>query len=179
MAGWLHKSLQSSNILIFESGDEHRVLEPVLTGFAFSRLNSASEISEHSSSNPQLDIYRHPEAMGEPSESFTDVKDIYALGTILLEIGEWRSLSRLVEKIVTVGKGDIALSQLAKIRPFLLEDGAKGGLATLRFRMGDIYALVTKMMLCGEIPQPFAAAQGSGQIVFPNLLDVAVRELSR
>ncbi|KAI4250635.1 MAG: hypothetical protein L6R42_008702 [Xanthoria sp. 1 TBL-2021] len=179
MAGWLHKSLQSSNILIFESGDEHRVLEPVLTGFAFSRLNSASEISEQSSSNPQLDIYRHPEAMGEPSESFTDTKDIYALGTILLEIGEWRSLSRLVEKIVDVGKGDVALSQLAKIRPFLLEDGAKGGLATLRFRMGDIYALVTKMMLCDEIPQPFAAAQGSGQMVFPNILDVAVRELSR
>lgn len=179
MAGWLHKSLQSSNILIFESGDEHRVLEPVLTGFAFSRLNSASEISEQSSSNPQLDIYRHPEALGESSESFTDVKDIYALGTILLEIGEWRSLSRLVEKIVNVGKGDVALSQLAKIRPFLLEDGAKGGLATLGFRMGDIYALVTKMMLCGEIPQPFAAAQGSGQIVFPNILDVAVRELSR
>ncbi|KAL8848093.1 MAG: hypothetical protein Q9221_006850 [Calogaya cf. arnoldii] len=179
MAGWLHKSLQSSNILILKPGDEHRWFEPVLTGFAFSSLNSASEISEQSSSNPQLDIYRHPEAMGEPSESLTDMKDVYALGTILLEIGEWRSLSRLVEKIVNVEKGDIALSQLAKIRPFLLDDGAKGGLATLRFRMGDIYASVTKMMLCGEIPQSFAAAQGSGQVVFPNLLDVAVRELSR
>ncbi|KAL8646333.1 MAG: hypothetical protein Q9226_006904 [Calogaya cf. arnoldii] len=132
-----------------------------------------------SSSNPQLDIYRHPEAMGEPSESFTDAKDVYALGTILLEIGEWRSLSRLVEKIVNVEKGDVALSQLAKIRPFLLDNGAKGGLTTLRFRMGDIYASVTKMMLSGEIPQSFAAAQGSGQIVLPNLLDVAVRELSR
>ncbi|KAI4120725.1 MAG: hypothetical protein LQ338_006809 [Usnochroma carphineum] len=185
MAGWLHKNLQSSNVLILEPGDglpvcpEHQGLEPILAGFAFSRLDSASEISEQPSADPQRDIYRHPEAMGEPSESFTAAKDVYALGTILLEIGEWRSLKSLVEKIVNVGKPEVPLIQLAKIRPFLLEEGAKGGLATLRFRMGDVYASVTKMMLSGKIPERFAPAKDSGPIVTPNLLDVAVRELGR
>ncbi|KAI4175681.1 MAG: hypothetical protein LQ346_008038 [Caloplaca aetnensis] len=185
MAGWLHKNLQSSNVLILEPGDgltmypEHQALEPILAGFAFSRLDSASEISEQPSADPQRDIYRHPEAMGEPSESFTAAKDVYALGTILLEIGEWRSLKSLVEKIVNVGKPEVPLQQLAKVRPFLLEEGAKGGLATLGFRMGDVYAAVTKMMLSGEIPESFARAEDLGRIVTPNLLDVAVRELGR
>lgn len=54
--------------------------------------------------------------MGEPSTSFTAAKDIYALGTILLEIGEWRSLRGLVEMVVHVSKSDVALIQPAKIR---------------------------------------------------------------
>ncbi len=185
MAGWLHKNLQSSNVLIFQPGDgptvypEHQSFEPILAGFAFSRLDSASEISEQPSSDPQRDIYRHPEAMGEPSESFTAAKDIYALGTILLEIGEWRSLKSMVEKIVNVSKPEVPLIQLVKVRPFLLEEGAKGGLATLGFRMGDVYASVTKMMLSGDIPERFAQGKDSGSMVTPNLLDVAVRELGR
>ena len=196
MSGWLHKNLQSSNILILVSGDEsgypkHQLACPRLAGFAFSRLDSASEISEQPSSDPQRDIYRHPEAMGDPSESFSATKDIYALGTILLEIGEWRSLKSLVERIVNVGKSDVALSQLAKIKPFLLDEEPNGGLATLRFRMGEVYASVTKMMLSGEIHQMFRENQSpeetkssgenisSGELFAPNLLDVAVRELSR
>ncbi len=91
--------------------------------------------------------------MGEPSTSFSAAKDIYALGTILLESGEWRSPKSLVEKVVDVAKPDVALTQLAKIKPFLLDDGPKGGLATLKFRMGDIYTSVTKMMISGNVPK--------------------------
>ena len=184
MAGWLHKNLRSENILLFPSKEVNTSAGPslnlpMLAGFTFSRLNSPSEVSEQPSADPQRDIYRHPEAMGEPSESFSAAKDVYALGTILLEIGEWRSLRNLVERIVDVGKGDLSLLQLAKIRPFLLDGGAKGGLATLRFRMGDTYAAVTKMMLSGEIPQSPAVTKEEGQTFAPNILDVAVRELSR
>jgi len=113
------------------------------------------------------------------------------LGTILLEIGEWRSLKSLVEKVVDVGKPDVALNQLARIKPFLLDDGPKAGLATLKFRMGDIYTSVTKMMINGEVPESAeemlerpgekyqSYPNASGEIFVPNLLDVAVRELSR
>ncbi|KAI4179665.1 MAG: hypothetical protein L6R41_007696 [Letrouitia leprolyta] len=202
MSGWLHKNIRSSNILILPFGGEreefkHPLALPLLAGFAFSRLDSASEISEQPSSDPQQDIYRHPDAMGEPSESFTAAKDIYALGTVLLEIGEWRSLKSLVDRVVNVGKGDVPLIQLAKIRPFLLDDGSRSGLATLQYRMGDVYASVTRMMLQGEIPRTFGitppvdeeqlgkegppsdTGSRSGQLFAPNLLDVAVRELSR
>lgn len=184
MAGWLHKNLRSENILLFPSKEKNTSAGPslnlpMLAGFTFSRLNSPSEVSEQPSADPQRDIYRDPEAMGEPSESFSAAKDVYALGTILLEIGEWRSLRNLVERIVDVGKGDVSLLQLAKIQPFLLDESAKGGLATLRFRMGNTYAAVTKMMLSGEIPQSPAMTEEEGQIFAPNILDLAVRELSR
>jgi hypothetical protein len=85
--------------------------------------------------------------MGKPSTSITAAKDIYALGTILLEIGEWRSLRSLVESVVDMSKSDVAPIQLAKIRPFLLDESPYGGLGSLRYRMGHVYATVTKMML--------------------------------
>ena len=66
-------------------------------------------ISEQPSSDPPRDIYRHPDAMGEPLEAFSVIKDIYALGTVLLETREWRSLRSLVGRIVDLGKSDIAL----------------------------------------------------------------------
>ncbi|KAL8697648.1 MAG: hypothetical protein Q9201_007020 [Fulgogasparrea decipioides] len=182
--GWLHKNLRSENILLFPSGNasmsaEFPLTNPVLAGFAFSRLDSPSAISEQPSADPQRDIYRHPDAMGEPSKSFTVVKDVYALGTVLLEIGEWRSLKSLVEKIVDVGKADVTLIQLAKVKPFLLDDGPKGGLRTLKFRMGDVYTLVTRMMLSGEIPEQAPVNKESSEIHTPSILDIAVRELGR
>lgn len=192
-AGWLHKNLRSDNILLLSADDTTwlPLSYPALAGFAFSRLDSPSEISEYPSVDPQCDIYRHPEAMGEPSTSFSAAKDIYSLGTILLEIGEWRSLKSLVEKVVDVAKPDVALAQLAKIKPYLLDDGPKGGLATLKFRMGDVYTSVTKMMISGEVPESVedvperpgekyqSYPNASGEIFEPNLLDVAARELGR
>ena len=187
-AGWLHKNLRSENILFWDSESSTLgsppilapvISDPYLVGFAFSRQDSLSEISEQPSSDPQRDIYRHPEALGEPSESFSAAKDIYALGTILLEIGEWRSLRSLVEKVVDVSKPDVPLEQLAKVRLFLLDDGPKGGLAMLKFRMGEIYAEVTKMMLSGEMPLEPETRKGAGIMFSPDLLAIAIHELAR
>ena len=179
-AGWLHKNLRSENILFWPVDASISPLSrPVLVGFAFSRQDSPSQISEQPSSDPRRDIYRHPEAMGEPSVSFSAAKDIYALGTILLEIGEWRSLKTLVEKVVDLNRPDISLDQLAKVRPFLLDEGPKGGLWMLRYRMGDIYARITKMMLSGELPETPEVWKGAGVTFRRDLLDVAISELRR
>lgn len=59
-----------------------------LAGLAFSCLDLSFEISEQPSADPKRDIYRHPEAMREPSVSLSAAKDFYALGIILLE--NWR-----------------------------------------------------------------------------------------
>ena len=179
-AGWLHKSLRSENILIWPVDASVSPLpRPVLVGFAFARQDSPSQISEQPSSNPHRDIYRHPEAMGEPSVSFSAAKDIYALGTILLEIGEWHSLKTLVKKVVGLENPDISLDQLAKVRPFLLDESPKGGLWMLKYRMGDIYARVTKMMLSGEVPETSEVWKGDGVTFRPDLLDIAISELRR
>ena len=179
-AGWLHKNLRSENVLFWPVDASISPLSrPVLVGFAFSRQDSPRQISEQPSSNPHRDIYRHPEAMGEPSVSFSAAKDIYALGTILLEIGEWHSLKTLVKNVVDWNRLDISLDQLAKVRPFLLDEGPKGGLWMLKYRMGDIYARVTKMMLSGEVPETPEVWKGDGVTFRPNLLDIATSELRR
>ncbi|KAL8630538.1 hypothetical protein Q9189_003748 [Teloschistes chrysophthalmus] len=183
-AGWLHKDLRSQNILLFPSAETPMssmfpLARPTLAGFAYSRVESSPEVSERPSADPQRDIYRHPDAMGDPAISFTAAKDIYALGTVLLEIGEWRSLKSLVAKVVDVEKVNVGLTEVSRVRPFLLDSGPKGGLATLKFRMGDIYTSVTKMMLSGQIPKQPAVTKESGEIFLPNILDIAVQELSR
>ncbi|KAI4164059.1 MAG: hypothetical protein LQ342_002294 [Letrouitia transgressa] len=178
-AGWLHKDLRSENILFLPTNQSSTVANPVIAGFAFARLDSPCAISEQPSADPQHDIYRHPEAMGEPSTSFTASKDIYSLGCILLEIGEWRSLRSLVENVVKVAKPNVSLMELARVRPFLLDDGPKGGLGMLRYRMGDMFAATTKMMLSGSIPVQWQVADDETALHRPGVLNVAIRELGR
>ncbi|PQE33835.1 Serine threonine kinase protein [Rutstroemia sp. NJR-2017a WRK4] len=103
--GWVHKSLRSENIL-FLSGTEPNpvsstetpelaILEhPTIFGFEYSRLDSDFS-SGRSDYDIKRNIYRHPDRWGQPSETFSKIHDIYALGTILLEIGVWESLSHL------------------------------------------------------------------------------------
>ena len=182
VAGWLHKNLRSEKILTSSNRDissGNPLFNPILADLAFSLLDSPSEISEQPFSDPQRKIYRHADAMGEPSESFCAIKDIYALGTVLLELGEWRSLRSLVKKFVDLEKSDIALIQLARIRSSFLHNSNKGSLGNLKFRMGDVCTSVTKMMLSGEIPKVPAMTKEEGQLFAPNILDIAVRELGR
>lgn len=115
--------------------------------------------------------------MGEPSVSFSASKDIYALGIILLEVGEWRSLKSLVDKVVDVSKLDVPITQLAQVKPLLLDESPRGGLGMLRYRMGDIYATVTKMMLSGEVPRSLETTLKTAEVLRSGLLDVAIREL--
>lgn len=181
-AGWLHKNLRSENVLFWSSDKAVLSLsQPVLAGFNISRPDSPSEVSEEAYYDPRRDIYRHPDAMGEPSESFSAAKDVYALGTVLLEVGEWRSLKSLVAKVVDVSKPDVPMDSLAKVKPFLLDEGSNGGvLKMLAFRMGEIYANVTKMMLSGEVSEAFEPnVRDEGLVFRPDLLDVAIRDLTR
>lgn len=176
-AGWLHKDLRSEHILFLPSKKSSLLANPVFARFGFARADTACAISEQPSSYSQNDIYQHPDAMGEPSVSFTAEKDIYSLGTILLEIGEWRSLKSLVDKIVDVARADVQLIQLAQIRPFLLDDSPKGELNMLRFRMGDVYTGVVRVMLSGEVPHQWIGSQNLCDLRRPGVLDIATREL--
>ena len=106
-AGWLHKSLRADNILFFPSQPktgEHKsgisLDEPYLVGYEYARFDATSEVSEQPSSNPEHDIYRHPSAIGDYSESFNRLFDIYSLGLIFLEIAQWRPLRKIVSKVV-------------------------------------------------------------------------------
>jgi hypothetical protein len=44
-----------------------------------------------------LDYYQHPDKRWNPSIRFSRSHDIYSLGCVLLEIGLWKPLDKLVE----------------------------------------------------------------------------------
>jgi hypothetical protein len=178
-AGWLHKSLRSENILFFPTNDAFTVTsisDPVLAGFNFARFASPTEISEQPSADPKHDIYRHPSAMGEPSLSFSALMDVYSLGTVMLEIAEWRALRYIVDSIVDVSAENVPLSKLAEVQPFLLSGRGKGGTSKLRAKMGNIYTSVCLMCLGGKVEEA-NLGQDDGFELQGSLLDVAVQRL--
>ncbi|KAL4733650.1 prion-inhibition and propagation-domain-containing protein [Aspergillus similis] len=143
-AGWLHKNIRSENILFFAPVDPATdsadpLLRPFVCGFAFSRTDSPVEISDQASVDPLLDIYRHPQALGEPSVSYSMYMDHYSLGMVLAEIAEWRPLKHIIRKHVDVTKRevDVPLSALAGIHTWFVRELVERG--HVEFRMGDVY----------------------------------------
>jgi hypothetical protein len=151
--GWLHKGLQSDNILFFfhvsDVGAAVHDTDFVLAGFNFARLGPPTKISERPSANLNYDIYRHPEAPGETSMSFGELLDVYSLGTILLKIAEWKPLRYLVKSIVDRRAKEVPLNDFTRIRGFLISREGNSDTSNLRGKMGDIYASTCKMCLDG------------------------------
>jgi len=194
-AGWLHKSLRADNILFFPAPSKaggHKwgisLDEPYIVGYEYARFDSSSEVSEQPSSNPEHDIYRHPSAIGDYSESFNRLFDIYSLGLIFLEIAQWRPLRKIVSKVVPElssksnngsisraklkksGIGGISsspvphvrLTQIMKIREWLLDTTTEENMpAMVNFLMGDIYHDVVMRCLRGHFADEDADEQQS------------------
>ncbi|KAJ5911151.1 uncharacterized protein N7473_000454 [Penicillium subrubescens] len=160
-AGWLHKNIRSENILFFtertnSSNSSQTLTQPYLTGFAFSRADSPVEISDQASEDPILDIYRHPQALGEPSVSYAMYMDHYSLGMVLTEIAEWRSLKHIIKKHVDVTKSeiDVPLSALAGIHDWFVRELVERG--QIEFRMGEVYGNAISWLTsfrCGGLGQ--------------------------
>ena len=111
--GWLHKNIRKSsiqrilrkdmplttlepkNVLFWpKKGTKDRwdLSKPYLVGFDISRPNQPGEMSEKPLSDPDDDIYRHPDYRTHNSRSFLPSFDMYSLGIILFEIGMWRTV---------------------------------------------------------------------------------------
>ena len=178
-AGWLHKNLCSENILFFDSEVRFSIdvaSKPLLVGFSFARQDSPTEISEQPSADPRQDIYHHPAVMGEPSTSYSALMDVYSLGTILLEIAEWRPLRYLVKSFVDVNAETVPLSKLAGVQEFLLSGRGKGGTSKVRARTGDIYADACLMCLKGTMDKADVRNE-EGHDLGPSLIDEVVQKL--
>ena len=69
-----------------DTSEKLDLTQPWIFGFEFSRPEnyfSAGFID----TCPDRDVYRHPERQGQPLTTFKKTHDIYALGIVLLEIG--------------------------------------------------------------------------------------------
>ena len=159
-AGWVHKGIRSANVLYFRPQlpnlpeDTDRTLEePWLMGYEYARFDNPDMMSELQSSEPGVDIYRHPDILGGEPCSFTKNHDVYALGLVLLEIGFWCPLVKIIRGLVDVEK-EPASSAFFEIQDFILGKSSVGRdhfvLQQLRYSMGDVYAAVVRRCLEGE-----------------------------
>lgn len=150
LAGWLHKSIRSNNV-IFCADDETQVnlAEPYLCGFEYSRHIAAPLDTEPLAGDAGNNLYRHPDVQGLPEDSrgtqrpeFESAHDIYALGMVLLELGSHRSLRGLKEKY------EKNTGQRWAARPFRDWIVAEE-LGALVPRMGEIYTDAVRVCLVG------------------------------
>ncbi|RKL36689.1 hypothetical protein BFJ72_g8238 [Fusarium proliferatum] len=147
-AGWLHKDMRSENILLVSptsSPSTDRLGRPYLCGFSFARQGSPTEISEQPSEDLSRDIYRHPKALGEPSDSFERYMDAYSLGCVLIEIAEWAPLRKIVKKRVDISDGSgVTLADVASLSQWMYDRYITEGFAG--FRLGVAFMRI--LALC-------------------------------
>ncbi|KAF5639669.1 hypothetical protein F52700_4051 [Fusarium sp. NRRL 52700] len=139
-AGWLHKDMRSENILLVSptsNPSTDRLGRPYLCGFSFARQSSPTEISEQPSEDLSRDIYRHPKALGEPSESFERYMDAYSLGCVLVEIAEWAPLRKIIRKRVDVSDSSgVTLTDVASLSQWMYDRYITEGFAGFRLGAG-------------------------------------------
>ncbi|KAJ8112113.1 hypothetical protein OPT61_g5444 [Boeremia exigua] len=150
-AGWLHKSLRTNNIIFLapEHAKSADFLQrsPYLIGFEYARSDTATAaaFTQLPDTEPINDLYRHPQARGVRRESYRKQFDVYALGCILLEIGMWKALPKIVAEFLDAGllKGIQAVidDNMGYDVPSLLDIGQQEELLQqLRHSAGDAYA---------------------------------------
>ncbi|KAF9894838.1 hypothetical protein FE257_004459 [Aspergillus nanangensis] len=96
-SGWLHKSIRSNNIAIFQTVGTNApdFQMPYLVGFSFSRPDAFGEetFHERSATASVNQLYRHPEVQGLHPRRYQASDDVYSFGLVLLEIALWKPLA--------------------------------------------------------------------------------------
>ncbi|KAJ4184069.1 hypothetical protein NW767_013292 [Fusarium falciforme] len=169
--GWLHKSLNSHNVLLFPKPPSDPPLAGIqdqlfLVGFEYSRQYGPNYATEPITKLGDYDIYRHPEVTGFEQRSHTALKiniferrhDIYALGVLLAEIGIWNRVEVMQNVMSPSGTDDHWSSSPAKpvptpheFRDWIVRGGQDSVEALLRFSSGEKYAQATMGCLREEV----------------------------
>lgn len=141
---WLHKGFRSDNIVFFTSPDQTPdYATPIVSGFEYARPDLPEELTEKPAENFSHDIYRHPDALANPTSRSKKSWDIYSLGIVLLEIALWQPISSIVS-VYEGQKG--ARTKLRKTRDRLLEDAF---LTKLSASVGERYRDVVRRCIAG------------------------------
>ncbi|KAF2680892.1 hypothetical protein K458DRAFT_489753 [Lentithecium fluviatile CBS 122367] len=138
---WLHKDLNSRNILFFYNSLATLDLgTPWVTGFEFARPDDISALS-FSVRASSMNMYRHPSllgpfAPGQKRPRFQRIHDIYSVGVLLLEIGLWKQVGDFRKPNMKPSGFATTLKQLAH--------------RELPHRMGEVYRDVVLRCMDGE-----------------------------
>jgi len=93
--GWVHKGISSSNVAFFYSSDSNflsALEKPYIMGFKHSR--SYVDFTEGPVSDDTEKEYEHPD-YARLDKRYSLKYDYYSLGTVLLEIGLWKTLKKI------------------------------------------------------------------------------------
>ena len=151
-AGWLHKAIQSTNIVFSTMPDpsdstrsDLEIANPIILGFSFSRPDRPGAPSLELPKDRISNDYRHPslwppmiaDALPANTVRFKQQHDIYALGVVLLEIGLWRLVSKI--------SGNQDSRQPYAWRNLLLKHAK-----SLGYLCGSVYQRVVETCLTGD-----------------------------
>jgi hypothetical protein len=146
---WLHKGLRSQNIIFFYGPDGTiDMTRPYLSGFEYSRPESASYMSESPPAMMAEDLYRHPAVQGGPREDehgfgYKKHHDIYSLGIVFLELACWQPIYDILGFDAA---HIIRPSEAAKVKETLLNGRYQ---RDVQSHMGNVIGEVWKACLTG------------------------------
>ncbi|GFF53970.1 hypothetical protein IFM51744_08241 [Aspergillus udagawae] len=162
-SAWLHKNIWSRGILLFletptgtsASGlyaqrlssppNEKSRIVSYLSDWGYARsVQQGTDMRSDFEVEPNL--YRHPSRQGRPTQQFRREHDIYALGVVLLEIGLWVTLSRLMEVKIREAETSGRLPREKKVQEDLIALAQQG----LPKEMGVGYTRAVLACLRGE-----------------------------
>ncbi|KAL9633190.1 MAG: hypothetical protein Q9164_004850 [Protoblastenia rupestris] len=104
-SGWLHKEFRSDNVILIRGtndicqsiNQELSTYSVYIAGYTHSRVDNPGELTEPLQSDFEADLYHHPSTLCDPRQPYHKGLDIFGVGCILLEIGLWSSLRRILE----------------------------------------------------------------------------------
>ena len=158
LSGWVHKELNSYNILFFPSANqftEEDYRMPYLVGFQYSREDETDAYTSGSDTSRETREYQHPDYR-DGRTSFKREFDYYSLGLVLLEIGVWECLNSVYRRRLTFSPSQLRDEYIKICRRQLLE------------RMGPIYSEVT--MTCLRAESHFNGKGADAAIAFQSLV---------
>jgi hypothetical protein len=168
--GWLHKSINSHNVLCFPHPEDEKQCEIIrpertfLTGFEYSRQDGRNYITEPVTKVGDHDLYRHPEVTSferrlspKPHASiFRKSHDLYALGLLLAEIGLWGTIDGILadfyhENLESKDEGTLHAPTPYEFRDWVVRSGNRSLEGLLLYSTGDRYTDATMACLRGEV----------------------------
>lgn len=137
--GWLHRNVNSSNVIFFPHGNRNPlefIDQPYIIGFNHSRPDEPIGFTEGPRDGADERDYQHPEYL-QNHYRYRLSFEYYSLGLVLLEIGLWRSIASLTKNWKGTNE---------ELRSLIMNDR----LFMLKYRMGSIYHNVVRRCLSGE-----------------------------
>ncbi|KAH7120438.1 hypothetical protein B0J13DRAFT_567930 [Dactylonectria estremocensis] len=162
-SGWVHKNISSKSILVFRQGGR---LVPYIAGWTVARpqtkeYRDMSKVEDRMEEDKAVDakdiekfkatlepeLYQHPKRYRTAEENFKNEHDIYSVGVVLLEIGLWSIMLRVLER---------GINQVAKKEKYPSSTEVEGAVyketqkLKLSQQMGSEYAKLVQACLRNE-----------------------------